>query len=107
MGLNEYHDYENEEVNNDVDKLEDGDVSNPHYIMKHLFRELITWSQFNFIYSPPPREFVDVSSANTNFRHIPSFIQLFSLFWLYVILYKIVVETNWYATTPNDNGSAL
>lgn len=70
--------------------------------IRHIFREE-TWSQCSFKYSLAPREFVKIVGANTDFRRILSFMQLFSLFWPYTLLQKIVIETNRYATTVDDH----
>jgi len=100
--LHEYQDSGDEEEVQNFEIGQDGDVDDPSNI-KHIFRGE-TWSHCDFKYSQSPRDFVGSASTNTEFRCMLSFIQLFSLFWPYILLQKIVIETNWYATTPDENG---
>jgi hypothetical protein len=61
-----------------------------------------TWSQEFFIYDPKPREFTSLCCPTTFFAGISTLLQLFDLFWPRILLRKIVVETNRYATHPLD-----
>lgn len=85
------------------DSSEGGDPNNLHSV-KHRFRNL-TWSRSNFTYFPKPKVFVSAPGPSEAFRAMPNFMQLFSLFWPYTLLRKIIVESNRYATTPDEHGN--
>jgi len=70
--------------------------------VNYIFRG-VTKSQSNFMYCSKAKEFVKLYGPNMDFQFMPSFIQLSPLFWVYIVLRKIVVETNWYTTTSNED----
>jgi len=84
------------------DSSDGGDLDNPHNV-KHRYCNLI-WSRSNFTFSLESKIFVGAMGPTNDYCTMPSFMQLFSLFWPYILLRKIVIESNQYATTPDVNG---
>ena len=63
-----------------------------------------TWGNSNLAYEPLSGAFSrNRRGPSQNFRHIPSFLTLFELFWTPTILGAIVDETNRYANAPIDD----
>lgn len=85
------------------DSSEGEDPNDPHSV-KHRFRDS-TWSRNNFTYYPKLKVFQGSPGPTRDFREMPTFMQLFSLFWPNTLLRKIVRETNRYATTPDEDGN--
>lgn len=86
------------------DDSSDGvDLDNPDSV-KHKFQSS-TWLHLNSTFSPPPKVFVGASRPTAKFLVMPTFMQLLSLFWPYTLLRKIVIESNRYATTLDENGN--
>jgi hypothetical protein len=64
--------------------------------------ENASWSQEFFTYEPKPRKFIGARGPHTFFALFPTILQLFHLFWPCTLLWKIVIESNHYATKPID-----
>jgi len=83
---------ESEDAYDGNESSDGGDPNNSDGV-KHRFRNS-TWSQSNFTFSLPPKTFVGARGPIRGFRTMPTFMQLFSLFCIYNLLQKIVVESN-------------
>ena len=84
----------------------DGDVDNPLSI-KHLYRSSI-WEKSHIKYYSKPKEFSNSSQPRGDFPRFSMFLKLFKLFLPDgPVLLRIVRETNWYATTPDEHGIFL
>ena len=86
------YDTEEEEANS-----RNGDFSG----IKHVFRDE-TWTTKYFAYDQKPKEFIGRMGTTQFFAQIPSVLTLFEVFWSFNLLWKIVMETNWYATHVLD-----
>jgi hypothetical protein len=66
-----------------------------------------TWNTHDFEYKPHPVPFIGARGP-TQIRHrLPTFMQLFSLFWPWTILRTIVDETNCYAGQDDGRGEIV
>jgi hypothetical protein len=63
-----------------------------------------TWNQEEFTYDPKPQEFIGVSEPSIMWNQFSTMMQMFHLFWSFHILWNIINETNWYATTNISEG---
>ena len=74
--------------------------------LKWEFRNEI-WENTIFAYNPHPNPFSSPRRGPTrNYRSLPSFQYMFSIFWTMEMLQRIVDETNRYANCPIDeNGN--
>jgi hypothetical protein len=65
-----------------------------------------TWSKCHFTYDPLRIPFLGRRGPRGDYGNgMPTFLHLFSLFWPYSVLRKIVVETNKYAMEPDGRGN--
>jgi hypothetical protein len=62
-----------------------------------------TSTQFHFTYAPPRIPFIGRRGPVKHYHSMPTFLQLFDLFWTYQTLRSIVRKTNRYAA-EDDNG---
>jgi hypothetical protein len=69
--------------------------------VKYMYRDE-TWSQKFFTYDPKRIDFVGSRGTTQDFEEVPSVASLFDLFWPVMLLLKIVIETNRYASHPLD-----
>ena len=82
--------------------MEENDLDNIHW---RYWDE--TWAQSHFTYAPPWMPSVGRWGLVKHYHSMPTFLQLFDLFWIYQTLRSIVQETNRYATQEVDEKEKL
>jgi hypothetical protein len=97
-----------DELNWDTSDNEDDDNTTEDALdLKYRYREE-TWSKNNFTYNPPRMPFRGSRGLKRQYINgMPTFMHLFSLFWPYSMLKKIVRETNCYASEIDDTGKTI